>query len=271
MRTKGKRNPKEFLNRFKVPPCAYVNIVKADYHSSESQIFVMTLIINAKLGDQRFANTFRTLINGTKDPTDSKESYVAIRKIILEKIIEAVKNGRSEDNDELTEWMKVLTAAVEAYNKISEEDDEKRGFISLSDAFEALESISLEQRSLNDLTDKTNNDTITASGLIGGPNNYDNRDRGNTVHRVWSNRYRGCYNQGSNRGRQFPQRSWRGREGWNKRRTYSREDIEKKRMDRTDYPESLNEDNSRRGPDKTTIMTDMKNRTMGRFFIKGFG
>lgn len=238
---KGSETLKEFVNRFKIPSFAYLNIVKADYHSSESQIFAMTLIINAKLGEQLFANTVSTLINGTKNPTDAKESYVAIRKTRLEKLIEAVKNGRSENNEELEECMKVITAAVEAYDK-TDEDDEKRGFISLADAFDALESISLEQRSLNDSADKPHNDTITASGLMGGPNNYENRDRGNTVHRGWSNRYRGGYNQGPNRGRQFPQRSWRGREGWTQRRTDLREDIEKKRMDRTDYPESRNDE-----------------------------
>lgn len=48
---KGTENLKEFIKRFKIPSFAYLNIVRADYHSPESQIFDMMLIIIESLGE----------------------------------------------------------------------------------------------------------------------------------------------------------------------------------------------------------------------------
>lgn len=64
---------KQFLTRFKIPALAYLNIVSTDYNSSKSQTFSMTLLINAKLGDQSFANMISTLINSSRSTTDDKD------------------------------------------------------------------------------------------------------------------------------------------------------------------------------------------------------
>lgn len=56
----------QFIARFEVPSFAYFNIVRTDYNSAESQIFAITLIINAKLGEQAVANFISTLINESK-------------------------------------------------------------------------------------------------------------------------------------------------------------------------------------------------------------
>lgn len=64
---------KQFITRFKIPAFAHLNIVRTDYNSAECQIFAMTLLINARLGDQSFANIVSTLINGSRKMKNSKE------------------------------------------------------------------------------------------------------------------------------------------------------------------------------------------------------
>lgn len=93
---KSDESIKSFIERFKVLAFAYIKIVKADSHSSESQIFAMTLLINDKLGDQLFANTIGTLINSINSTSKTEEKTICIRKDRLKVIVNHATEAGSE-------------------------------------------------------------------------------------------------------------------------------------------------------------------------------
>lgn len=234
---------KEFVARFKIPSFAYLNIVRADYHSPESQIFAMTLIINAKLGEQLFANTISTLISGTKCMTEGREVHIAVRKARLERLVQASKARGEEDENIFMECIKVIESAINAHDNQANKQEDAQKFISLANALETLESISLEQKSLGDIGSKTANEPTLTTGLMGSDQTRDgDRYGGNRSYGNWNNRPRPGYGQGLNKGRYQGQRPWRGREDWGGDRTDLRKEIEKKRTDRIAIPESKNEE-----------------------------
>lgn len=219
---------KDFVARFKVPSFAYLNIIRADCNSSDSQIFAMTLIINAQLGEQLFANTISTLITNTKCASDEGEEHVAIRKSRLNKLVKAA-NSRDENSGEFDECMTVINAAVDAHEKANGEGDESHGFITLASALEALESISLEQKTMTETAEK--NPIESTAVLMGNTGrDYDQNTRekniGTPLYRGWNNRTRGGFHH-NNRGRYQVGRAWKGHDNWE--RTDLRDQIEKKR------------------------------------------
>lgn len=245
---------KEFIGRFKVPSFAYLNIVRAGYNSSESQIFAMTLIINAKLGEQLFANVISTLINATKCMSGDKEQHISVRKSRMEIIVKAHEDKSDGSEEEIKECIGVMKAAIEAHDKMDDEQEIGQGFISLASALEALESISLEQKSLGNMGTKLLNEPAATAVLMGGPGKgYEGRDRngGGSNH----GGYNRPYNTGFNRSRYHNNRTWRGREDWNHDRTDLRKEIDKKRHDRDGNAESKNDEKYRKrakfGEEKT--------------------
>lgn len=236
---------RDFIARFKVPAFAYLNIIRTDYNSAESQIFAMTLIINAKLGEQSFANIISTLINKTKCSTHERESHIGIRKERLEKITNALEARESIENEDVKECIRVMKAAVSAHDNSSDERDNARTFISLESAFEALESLSLEQKSLEDTAERTVTIPTTTNALMGRSENreYDGKFR-NSQRRGWNDRHR--FGLNPNRGRYQAQKPWRNQEDWRQDSQDLRKELEKKRTTRAPTPDMKNDEKFRK-------------------------
>lgn len=239
---KNGENIKTFIARFKIPSFAYLNVIRADYHSAESQIFAMTLMINAKLGEQIFSNTISTLINGSKLATNEKEVHVAIRKSRLEKMIKAFKGVNDGDESELQECVDVITAAVAAHDKSLDDSEAAQGFISLANALDVLESLSLEQNSLGDMTDKPANDLRVTSAMLGGStDNGRHSGTRNGQYQGWNGRPKGGYGYNNNNKGRF-QRPWKGRDEWRREAPDLRADIDRKRNERAPVSGSKNDE-----------------------------
>lgn len=236
---------KDFICRFKVPSFAYLNIIKADIQSAESQIFAMTLIMNAKLGEQVFSNTISTLISGAKNSGRDKEVRIALSRNRIEGLVSGAMRNDGELSEEGRACVKVAQAALKIDDNLRSDGDEN-AFISLADALTTLELLALEQKALDDPHESTKETTVNA--LMGENNGYGgyNRYTGNNVRR-WNGSFR-PYRGG-----------YQGTGGYNRTRTWNntktdrhrggidlREDIEKKRNDRLTPPDSKNEDRYRK-------------------------
>lgn len=90
---------KTYINRFKAPALAYLNLTRSGQDSSDSQVFAMTLILNAKLPTQTFSNLISSIINTVSAKKGSDNGKTAIKTDRLKTIINLLNSteGTSEE------------------------------------------------------------------------------------------------------------------------------------------------------------------------------
>lgn len=82
---------KHYVNRFKAPALAYLNLTALAYlnltrsgqDSSDSQVFAMKLILNAKLPAQTFSNLIGSIINSVGQKNLQITEVQRLRTIVL--------------------------------------------------------------------------------------------------------------------------------------------------------------------------------------------
>lgn len=151
---------KQYINRFKAPALAYLNLTRNGQDSSESQVFAMTLILNAKLPAQTFSNLLSSIINNVSSKKRETSRSVSVQSDRLEKIAELMKQGSKANEENVKECIVTVEAAINAQTD-SDEKDEQGGYISLQDAIYTLEAAGLEQKDLVK-TDANTNEKSTA-------------------------------------------------------------------------------------------------------------
>lgn len=67
----------------------------------------------------------------------------------------ALVENEKVDDSEIQDCANAIKPAISAHKKSSDDQYNTQGFISLASALEALESLSLEHKSLGDLMDKS--------------------------------------------------------------------------------------------------------------------
>lgn len=152
---------KQYVNRFKRPALAYMNLTRNGQDSSESQVFAMTLILNAKLPSQTFSNLISSVINNVSSKQRTDNSNTAIRTNRLTKIAEILKEDKPADKQSAQECAATIEAAIEAQRTHEEKDEQ--GYISFQDAVRTLEAAGLEQR---DLTNASENQIGKSSAFM---------------------------------------------------------------------------------------------------------
>lgn len=105
---------KQYVNRFKRPALAYMNLTRNGQDSSESQVFAMTLILNAKLPSHTFSNLISCVINNVSSKQRTDNSNTAIRTNRLTKIAEILKEDKPADKQSAHECAATIEAAIEA-------------------------------------------------------------------------------------------------------------------------------------------------------------
>lgn len=192
---------KKYINRFKKPSLAYLNLVHAGQESSESQVFAMTLVINARLPAQTFSNLINSIINNATTKKRTITRIVMMKEGRMREILEILEGKQSTETTDKNGCIKTLKAAMHAQVP-AEDEDASENYISLSDAIACLESAGIEEKDLQSAKMKTSSALLSndrpnfnthdrppryqPNSGYGRYNNYNN----NYNNRYQNNRYR---------------------------------------------------------------------------------
>lgn len=114
----------QYINRFKAPALAYLNLTRNGQGSSDSPIFAITLILNAKLPARTFSNLISSIIQNIRakksDCNNSTEIWIGRLKPFAGNF----KTAKSVDESRRNEGVATTESAITAQKSHTDREDE---------------------------------------------------------------------------------------------------------------------------------------------------